>query len=809
MLNKMTFAQRDEILAHAESLGVNARGLAYIATALSNPSRDASSGGLKSFGVNYASPVAAEAIQADSVTVELKFLLRAQICGETLLCIDQPGCIGVVGRSPKGRNTRYVYSPDYLVISKTRIYGVECKTEASLATLVETRPFDYRYEDGRYQFVPAQHYLRGLNISFEVFSDAEVSQIALANLMLVCPLQTLEPLTDQAQAVIGRARELLDARPRSLSALIRRLGPGSEMHLLVALANRELFGTLGSISLNNLERFQFFSCEQAAKRADSRELERIALDAVEHNERWAGSAARLSTADLRGARRRLKRITQIERGEIPPNGNDRHVIATYKQKISEGAEPELAAATSFSSSGNRGCRIGDQLEVFKDAFDRHIATPSPLPIVQAYGMAADELRSRGITPASYERFRQFVKSRDPKATALKQSGSRGYQSKFPITSIDQQRPEALAAGEVVHVDSSPEDCRVFAELDGVLALERPSIAVAVCERTSMLLGFAVAFGSASRFLLALLLRDIVRRWGFFPQWIVNDGGPEHRSNMWKNGLAWNRCSVIRRPGAAARAGQCVESAINAINYGLPRKLSGSTRNDEARRSAANSTKSRATAIHHFAAVHKLLQEDFREYLESTPKSFAEKSPREWFLEERSRRPVGFAADITQPMTLIETAVPVAVRQFELDPTRGLKVGLRNYSSMALIDGARSHRRFEEVRIDPEDPSLIYVRFESGWVTADSQDALELRQLPEIDRLVEGMHARTRADSNKELRADAQVKLNKKIGELEARAKSIGKKESQSPSESASVHARTSDIFARLSSGTTKRFKTGD
>jgi hypothetical protein len=809
MLNKLRLEQRDEILTHAEELGVNDRGLEYISNALTGPSRDASSGGLKSFGVNYASPVAGQTIQADSITVELKFLLRAHMCGQTLLCIDQPGQVNVSGRSPKGRKTRYLYTPDYLVIAESRIYGVECKSEDSLCELVRSRPFDYEVDQGRYQFVPANNYFNGMSMSFEVFSDSEVGQAALANYMLICPLQTNGVLDEGTQEVIQAARLLLERKPRTLSALIKGLGPGSEMALLVALANRELFGTLGSTSVNSPNSFTLFTSEAEAKRADLRELERSALDIESRDVRWKNSATSLSAADLRGAIRRLKRITLIERGEIKPNSNDRRIIAIYKQKLDAGAEPELAAATNYVASGHRGCRIADQIKVFNAYYKEHIAIPSPKSIAETHGIYKEDTEQMGGNPASYERFRQFVRSKDPGETALKQGGPRGLQSKTPVASIDKARPDALAAGEVVHVDSSPEDCRVFQELDGVLSLERPSIAVAVCERTQHLLGFAIAFGNASRFLLALLLRDIVRRWGFYPPWIANDGGPEHRANMWRNGLAWNRCSLIKRPGAAARAGQCVESAIRAINYGVPRKLSGSTRNDEANRSASNAMKSRATAVHHFSAVHEVLQGEFREFLDTTPKSFAHMSPREWFLEERLRRPVGFAADISKPMTLIETAVPIAVRKMDLDITRGLRVGLRNYSSLTLIESARSNRTFEEVRLDPEDPSIIYVKFADGWVTADSHDANELRELTDLERLVEGMHCHVRWRENKKIRTKGQVELNRKITELEARARSVAPPKSEMTSNRSPEQRRTDDVFARLSSGTTMRFPTNE
>ena len=129
--------------------------------------------------------------------------------------------------------------------------------------------------------------------------------------------------------------------------------------------------------------------------------------------------------------------------------------------------------------------------------------------------------------------------------------------------------------------------------------------------------------------------------------------------------------------------------------------------------------------------------------------------------------------------------------------------------MRLINSAKANGRFEEVRLDPEDPSTIYVKFADGWVTADSHDAGELRELTELERLVEGMHTSVRWEENKDLRTTAQVKLNKKIGELEARARSVAPPKEKAVNDGESETTSADDIFARLSSGTRKRFPTNE
>lgn len=765
---KFSITQRQEILEHAACVGVTQAGISYLDETLNGLSRPSGEGGLRSFGVEFASALQGCTIQAESATVELKYLLNTHLDPANRLVLEQPPRLSVRGKSLKGRNTCFSYTPDFLEIGEGFITGVECKSEEALRELVDRRPGDYRFADGCYHFLPAETKFSSFGMSFKVFSDVEVGSVHFENLMLLCPLQQQTIPADALQR-IQRIREATTSKPRSLHQLRSQFGSGTDMAVLYGIANSILYGCVKSTPLTEALRTTIFSRPEPAAAEDDRRQQLDRAERLLTEKAWAKSAAGLRASDLLAATRRLKRIAELAPGQ--PGGHYYRKLSTeVARRIEAGEEPELAAATRYARCGNRGSRVQEQTPAMLNCYKQHIAIPSPKSKLEAHGILLDDLSNAGLDPVSYTTWRHFIAAQGQQATALAQSGARGFQAHAPRTDEDCRRPLATTAGQIVHVDSTPEDCRMFAEIADVISLERPCFALAVCESTNFILGIAVAFGNASRFLLALLLRDIIRRWGFYPPWIVNDGGPEHRASMWRNAAAWNRTSIIRRPIAAARAGAPVENAVRYVNNGVLRKLSGSTRNDEANRSASNETKSRATAVHEFKLVQKLLIEYVHNHMGQIPRGFAHGSPRDLFESDRALRPIGTKATITDPMALIETAVPIKIRKRDFDPTSGIRVGHRNYRSNELLQAASRNRSFTQVRLDPEDPSQIYVQYDDGWVRATSHDARSLKGLSDIELLVEGMHTEVRWEENTKTRTQEQLKVNRKIDELEASAR---------------------------------------
>jgi len=793
-MNKFAIAQKREILEHAAAVGATASGITYVDDALKGLSRASGEGGLRSFGVEFASATTGCTIQAESVTVELKYLLRAHHDPRTRLVLEQPGRVSVRGKSPKGRNTSFLYTPDFLALLDNGLVGVECKSATELERLVRSRPGDYIFDKGRYRFLPGEACFERFGARFEVFCDAEVSKTHLGNLMLLCPLQEAS-IAPAMLEDIERVRSALEAKPRTLQQLRSQFGLFTDMIVLTGVANSRLHACVRSTSLTDAVRTAVFADSAAAATEDEKRLQIQLSERLLREQAWAKSAASLRASDIRAAYRRLAKIAEIAPGQ-PGASYYRNLATQVAERMRQGQERELAAATKYANCGNRGCRTTAQQPAMLACYEAHIATPNPKSKLEAHGLLEKDLELKGLDPVSYRTWCKFITGQGAQSTALAQSGARGFQALVPRTDEDDKRPVATTAGQIVHVDSSPEDCRVFAEIAGLISLERPCFALAVCEKSELILGMAVAFGNASRFLLALLIRDVIRRWGFYPPWIVNDGGPEHRANMWRNALAWNRTSILRRPIAGARASAPVENAIRSVNYGVPRKLSGSTRNDEACRRASNQTKSRATAVHDYELMQQLLYDFAHEHLAVMPKGFAHGSPRALFEADRTLRPIGWQASIDDPMTLIETAVKIDVRKRDFDPTDGIRVGLRNYCSRDLLDKAAEHRTFNEVRLDPEDPSLIYVQFDSGWVTAKSNDISELRELSKIELLVEGMHSKVRWDDNAQIRQDELFKVNDKLDKIEAAAKSRPSRPTPNP-KPADPEPVVEDLFAKF------------
>lgn len=209
---KYALAQRREILAHAASVGVTASGITYLDAAIDGLSRASGEGGLHSFGAEFASAAQGCTIQAESATVELKYLLRTHFNPRNRLVLEQPGRVNVRGKSRTGRNTSFLYTPDFIDLQDGAAIASECKHVEHLERLIVERPGDYVFEDGRYRFLPGEVKFESFGMRFEVFSSAEVGSTHLANLMLLCPLQE-EGVPAQMLEQIKQVRFALAARP--------------------------------------------------------------------------------------------------------------------------------------------------------------------------------------------------------------------------------------------------------------------------------------------------------------------------------------------------------------------------------------------------------------------------------------------------------------------------------------------------------------------------------------------------------------------------------------------------------------------
>lgn len=140
-----------------------------------NPSRLVT-GGRKNVCGSYPSAKMGVTIQFESHRCELARIYELEHDPEVLEYYDQPPAIELIYPSKSGRRLRHKYTPDFFIIRRQNAGWCECKTELELSRLSEANPNRY-YKDceDKWHCPPASEYARFYNLSFQVWSDAQIN----------------------------------------------------------------------------------------------------------------------------------------------------------------------------------------------------------------------------------------------------------------------------------------------------------------------------------------------------------------------------------------------------------------------------------------------------------------------------------------------------------------------------------------------------------------------------------------------------------------------------------------------------------
>jgi putative transposase len=133
--------------------------------------------------VRYPSIKMGVIIQAESHTVELAFMIDAEIDPSIYEYYDQPPSFVVHYADEKGRNRGHWHYPDFFLIGEHYCGWVECKPETKLEELAEKTPNRYlRDEQGIWRCPPGEAYAQQYGLSYRVFSSAEIDWVYQTNI---------------------------------------------------------------------------------------------------------------------------------------------------------------------------------------------------------------------------------------------------------------------------------------------------------------------------------------------------------------------------------------------------------------------------------------------------------------------------------------------------------------------------------------------------------------------------------------------------------------------------------------------------
>ena len=685
------------------------------------------------------------------------------------------------------------HTPDYLVIAGNGITLEEWKTEAKLARLAERHPYRYQKgSDGRWYAPQIERQLAELGIRYRVLSDASLPRKRVENLLHLadylhpaappCPGPVLERLqavlrehgavyisallsapfsfnADELNKAVAdnlvvadldrealhqplRARLYRDATLRDFLAAEVKIGrvpgqtsfvvdiaPGAvfryeSQELTISLVGEhDIVCTLGNGSTRTLSRDWLLDAIDKNQVTPIKGLEGKVLD-----------LARYKEEELRVAARR-----DVMLASAKPPVSDRTLrrwLARQKSTLANGGNKVLALVPQTAGRGNRTPRLSEEQEHW---LSHIIETKWSSPEARNYKTCYRELvvacESAGIKPPAYPTLIERIKAVEDARTTRGRHGKRmAYQlSEF----VDVLYVDTPAHGsrpfQYVHIDHTQLDIELISSRTGK-PLGRPWLSFAVDAYSRRIVALYLTFDPPSYHSVMMVVRDLVRRFGRLPEFVVVDNGRDFMSSAFETFLEVMGTHLRFRPAGQPRHGAVLERMFGRANTEYIHNLSGNTKATKNVRMTTGKHMPVNFAEWTLESMYHGITYWATEYYDHNRHPALDCSPREAFQRgvtltgARPQRQILFNEDF-----LIATCPPVdrgGVRVAHHQ--RGVKVNDMLYWHADFRDPRYAGQKWP-VRYDPWDASSVYVRLKDRWVRARCRNLMGLGQLTEHER----------------------------------------------------------------------------
>lgn len=685
------------------------------------------------------------------------------------------------------------HTPDYLVITQDAITLEEWKSEEKLVRLAERYPYRYqRGSDGLWYAPQIERQLASIGIRYRVCSNAMLPGKRIENLLHLadyldpvaeaCPASTLsrlnavlqehgavyisellaaplsfnadelnkaiadglvvadldrEPLTQPLRARLYRDTTLRDF----LAANVNRGEFPGQSDFVVDIAPGAVFRYEGqelTISLVG-ERDVVCSLADGSTSTLSRDW---LLDAVEKKrvqcirgiDTQSLNLSQYTEADLNVANQR-ELILQTDQ-VLVSDRTLRRWAARQKIALQNGGNEVLALVPHTKARGNRTGRLSDEQEHW---LTRIIETEWSSPEASNYKACYNKLvvacASAGIKPPSYPTLIERIKAVEDNKVRRSRNGKRmAYQQSEFIDVLNVDTPaHGSRPFQYVHIDHTQLDIELISSRTGK-PLGRPWLSLAIDAYSRRIVAFYLTFDPPSYHSVMMVIRDMVRRFGRLPEFVVVDNGRDFMSVAFEAFLKAMKVHLRTRPAGQPRHGAVLERMFGRSNTEYIHNLAGNTKAMKNVRMTSGKHLPVNFAEWTLASMYHGISHWATEYYDNNRHPALDMSPREAYERgiaqsgARTNRQILFNQDF-----LIATCPPAdrsGVRQ--VHNQRGVKVNEMLYWHADFRDPRYAGQSWP-VRYDPWDASSVYVRLKDRWVRAQCRNLLGLGQLTELER----------------------------------------------------------------------------
>lgn len=701
-------------------------------TRLGEPSRLVGTNAVKNVTTFFPSNKMGFTISTESSTCERYFVIEAEYDEEILEYWDQPEPIEITRKNKAGTRNAY-YTPDFLVLYKSGPCIIEMKTREQLDRLVDKYPEEWIREESNgyveFRFLPAEIAFNKIGLKFKVVANTQFNHIRISNLNLL--LKTRKEPSSPSIKLVDKVRTVLASNGvMTMSQIRKEISELNLTEILQLIDHKIIYGDLSEQMLSQPNSFFI---------AGRKSVLHITLS------QWKDTARKspVTEADFctsQPSELEIKKaITHLKM--YKKNGNTR-TDRRIREKVRKGKLSGLSTFESllpaFSKRGNRKARIPIRHEKYlNDYIDNKIPSSTRLNLKKTYQLYVIDLENvhPKTKPVSIKSFKRRMLAHDPVKLESNVGGIRAGNAAASPSEVSDRAIYAQLPFETVSIDHYLiDDHIIIAEANGKKYTAKPWISVMVDICTGKVIAHWLAFRSPSRRACGMLFRDCVRRHGKLPNAVIVDRGAEFESNYFALLCASRSIEIIKRPKSHPKFGSEAERFFQEMRDSWLILKPG---NDVLK------IQSRATSSSHSPqAKAEYKPVEFLEELElyinwrnSKIRAQQDKSSEQVFAELSEQFPFCGVDVFYDENFILSTAVDSST--YKLNRSTGINIDGTHYWA-ADLQSFDYFKKDIEVRVEPENPYLIYVNIKSKWFPCFSNKHKYFVTKPENERLAEAI-----------------------------------------------------------------------
>ncbi|OLE55613.1 MAG: hypothetical protein AUG51_02315 [Acidobacteria bacterium 13_1_20CM_3_53_8] len=387
----------------------------------------------------------------------------------------------------------------------------------------------------------------------------------------------------------------------------------------------------------------------------------------------------------------------------------------------------------------------DMEQCIKETYE----TPVEKNMTVSYGEFVRRCRGKKIPDDQipvFSTYRNAILARAGQKQEEKRKGSRAaYQHEEFYWWLDEKTPpHGERPWQICHIDHTPLPI-LLVNPKTFKVLGIPTLTLLIDAFTRLILAFYLSFDRESKKSLMMVLRDCARRHGRFPELIVVDKGPAHRSVYFDTVIARYNCDKKVRPTAKPRFGSPVERVLFTTQTQFIFNLMGNTKPWMDRRKMTKTVNPKNLAVWSYGLMYPRLGEYFHGYNNREHPALDGLSPQEAYDLGLKQYDLPYEEIIYDRNFLIETMPETKRGKGEIVRNRGIKYHYVFYNS-PRFQQAKLIGTSPETRFDPYDASTIlaYVngRWEEGYAPPSLYNMLKKCSERDVKQMTEELRPRT-------------------------------------------------------------------